>query len=519
MFQRSVTVLLLGVLTAGASPAGGRLPASASAAIERITAAELRAHVSLLASDALAGRGLGHAGNREAEQYIARVLRDAGVTPAIPGYLQPVEVYQPRLGTGSRLVATADGTDTLGDLTPGRDFYPLQPSGDREAHASVLFAGHGISAPALQHDDYARIDARGAILLVLDDAPEELKKRGPLTDEERSDLGSVERKVTDARQRGAAGLIVMRQFMSDPKSVWRETTSVQAASYRLLAPMRAAPLAVVAVSEKAAAPIRQALERHRAVRARIVPGIVAAPVVMHNVIGIVEGRQPSAGMVVVGAHLDHDGIDESGRIYNGADDNASGTAAVMALAAAFARAAAAGDRPARAVVFALWNGEEKGSLGAGFYAAAPVPARRIVASINLDMIGRDEEIPDPGDPRYSGFAKVTAAASGNVVHLLGYTYSPDLAAIVGRANEGLRLTIRQDYDRGAQGLLRRSDNWPFLEHGIPAVFLTTGLHPDYHTPADDTERIDFAKLERIAELAGRAAWMTADGDPPRMTSR
>jgi Zn-dependent M28 family amino/carboxypeptidase len=148
------------------------------------------------------------------------------------------------------------------------------------------------------------------------------------------------------------------------------------------------------------------------------------PITMHNILGSSRDARRRPEMVVVGAHTDHDGIDEAGRIYNGADDNASGTAAVIAMAAAFERAAARGTRPARSVVFALWNGEEKGSLGAEYYVSHPVPARRIVANVNLDMIGRDEDIPDPDDPRYRGFAKTRASQNTNVVHLLGYSYSP-----------------------------------------------------------------------------------------------
>jgi Zn-dependent M28 family amino/carboxypeptidase len=240
---------------------------------------------------------------------------------------------------------------------------------------------------------------------------------------------------------------------------------------------------------------------------------------MDNILGIVEGRQGTTDMVVVGAHLDHDGIDEAGRIYNGADDNASGTAAVIAMAAAFTRAAALGTRPARAVVFALWNGEEKGELGADYYVTHPVPSRRIAANVNLDMVGRNEDIPDPEDPRYRGFAKTHASENTNVVHLLGYSYAPDLARAADAANETIRLIIKQDYDRGSQDLVRRSDNWPFTQHGIPAVFLTTGLHPDYHTPDDDTERIDFTKLERITELASRLVWLAADGNTPRLNAQ
>ena len=504
--------------SAGHRPAFS-IPSLVDSAIQQITAAELHQHVEMLASDEFSGRGVGHPGNRQAEQYIANALRDARISPAAPDYLQPVEVYEPRLGPGARLTITTGDRTPLADLRVGSDFYPLPVSGDRPVTGRVVFAGHGISAPEARHDDYASIDARGAIVLVLDDVPDAMRRLASLSNEERTELGSVARKVADAHAHGASGVIVVQSSMIDPRMVWPETTSVRSASYRLLAPMRAAPVAAAAISERAAAPVRDAIEAHRAVSAQLTPDVVATAVIMHNVLGIIEGRQPSSEMVVVGAHLDHDGVDEAGRIYNGADDNASGTAAVLAIAAAFARASARGERPARAVVFALWNGEEKGSLGAEYYAGKPVPARRVVANLNLDMIGREEEIPDPGDPRFQGFARTAASQNTNVVHLLGYSYSPDLAAIVERANDTIRLSIREDYDRDSQGLLHRSDNWPFLEHGIPAVFFTTGLHPDYHTPDDDTERIDFAKLERIAELACRAAWMTADGDAPRLKSK
>ena len=135
------------------------------------------------------------------------------------------------------------------------------------------------------------------------------------------------------------------------------------------------------------------------------------------------------------------------------------------------------------------------------------------------MVGRNEDIPDPEDPRYRGFAKTHASENTNVVHLLGYSYAPDLARAADAANETIRLIIKQDYDRGSQDLVRRSDNWPFTQHGIPAVFLTTGLHPDYHTPDDDTERIDFTKLERITELASRLVWLAADGNTPRFNAQ
>jgi hypothetical protein len=519
MLSRSVTVALLWIFASSPpAPPVGRLPAAVEDAIQQVTADELRAHVAILASDALAGRGVGHPGNQQAETYIAASLKQANVRPAIAGYLQPVEVYQPLLGRGARLTIHA-GTDTLADIAAGAEFFPLPESSDRVATGPVVFAGHGLSAPELKFDDYDGVKASGAIILALDDLPPAVRDMPSLSADDKMEIGGIDRKVRDARAHGAAGLLVVRQYPGKADYFWPEHASVRSATYRLYADMRARPLAVGTISEHSTGPIRLAIEHGKDVTATLNPDVIAHPIVIDNILGIADGRDDSQEMVVVGAHLDHDGIDEAGRIYNGADDNASGTAAVLAIASAFARAAAHGSHPARAVVFALWNGEEKGSLGAEFYVQQPVPARKIVADVNLDMIGREEEIPDPGDPRFRGFHKTSAAQNTNVVHLLGYSYSPDLARMAGSANETIHLTIKEDYDRDAQNLVHRSDNWPFLARAIPAVFLTTGLHPDYHTPDDDTDRIDFAKLERITELAARLAWIAANGDAPRLQAR
>lgn len=511
-----VILLALGALPHGSA----RLPPGVESAMARVSVDELRASVTALASDAMMGRGLGQPGNREAEVYVADALRRANVPPAGDSYFQPIHVYEPALGDNPRLTVLGGDAHPLAEFTKGPDFYALAESSDLAVSGPLLDAGYGISAPRWGHDDYAKIDARGAIVLVQDDAPVDLRQRRALTDDQKTEMSTLGRKIGDARAHGAAGLIVIRGSLDEVRSEWPEHASVRSAFYRLLAPMRDSPFAVAAISSQAAAPLRHALDNGQALTARLFPDIVAVPVMMDNVLGAIRGRDGGAGgLVVVGAHLDHDGIDEKGAIYNGADDNASGTAAVLAVASAFARAAEAGDRPLRTVVFALWNGEEKGSLGAEYYVSSPVPAGKVVANLNLDMVGRNEEIPDEQDPRYLGFARTSPERTANVVHLLGYSYSPDLARLVGQANAAVRLTVKEDYDRGAQHLIQRSDNWPFLEHGVPAIFLTTGLHPDYHTPDDDTDRIDFGKLERIAELAGRTAWLVADGPAPRFKTK
>lgn len=501
--MRAFVPLLLGVAVM-LPPEPARVPAAAEQAIRGITVDELRAHVETLASDRMAGRAVGHAGNQQAVQYIANALQRAGVPPAGDSYLQSFELYQASLGGDAKLTILQDGQGPIASFTAGSRFYPLPQSAARSATSRLVFAGHGISAPRQGHDDYARLDVGGAVVLALDDAPDVLRRRPGLTDEQRIELAAIDRKIADALAHRAAGLIVVRRHLGDATAVWPETRGTRAESYRLYSRMESASLPLAVISEDAAVPIRRALDRRDTLTAVLEPNIGVQRLTAHNVIAMIPGGA-DAESVVIGAHLDHDGLDEAGNIYNGADDNASGTAAVLGIARALTQAVASGNRPRRRIVFALWNAEEKGSLGAEAYLDAPVPRGRIVAKINLDMVGRGEAPSDPDN--------------ANAVHLLGYSYSPELASLAKRANTGGSLKLKEEYDRGAGGLLMRSDNWPFLKRGIPALFLTTGLHEDYHTPADDAERLDYGKLERITELVGRLAWMVADGDPPVMRRR
>jgi hypothetical protein len=513
-FRRTAALVLIWCASTAPTPASGpaTLPDVVVRAVERVSADDLRHYVRTLASDDFGGRGIGDPGNRAAEEFACDILRKNSVLPAGAdgSCYQPIEIYRPALGSNARLTVFAADGSVIADLRGGADFYPLPDSGNANVTGPLVFARHGITAPDLRHDDFAGLDVRGAIVMVLDGAPDKI----------RDDRANVADKVANAAAHGARGLVIIAAYLPGAQAIWPEQGSTRSAAYRLASEVRADPT-VATLSGKAAQPIQDALTRDRNVTATLTPDLTGTTVIVRNVLGIVEGRDAArrGEMVVVGAHLDHDGTDAQGRIYNGADDNASGTAAVLAAATAVARAAADGERPARSIVFALWNGEEKGSLGAHAFAAAPQPARRVVANLNLDMVGRHEDIPDPSDWRFAGMRKVSRSASANTLHVLGYSYSPDLAASLRAANQAVGLALLEDYDQGAQGLLRRSDNWAFLSRGIPALFLTTGLHPDYHTPDDDVERIDFGKLTRVAQLAARAAWIVADGAEPTLRKR
>src|SRR5919112_793645 len=191
MLSRFVTVAVFGVLTIGAaSPADPRLPMAVEGAIHDVSAAELRRTIAALESDEFQGRGLGHQGNRRAELFIADALRDAKVPPAAPGYFQPIEVYDPTRGSAGHLTVSSAGK-TVADLATGSDFFPLPMSGDAVATGPVVFAGHGISAPEFKHDDYAGVNAAGAIVIVLEDAPDALRRHPGLSSDDRIDIASV----------------------------------------------------------------------------------------------------------------------------------------------------------------------------------------------------------------------------------------------------------------------------------------------------------------------------------------
>ena len=162
---------------------------------------------------------------------------------------------------------------------------------------------------------------------------------------------------------------------------------------------------------------------------------------------------------------------------------------------------------------AAWNSEERGLLGAWAYVENPLrPLGQTVATLNMDMIGRNEEVPLGGGRRFRGLDVQSANENLNSVNIMGYTYSRHLKAAVEKANREIELQLKMTYDNNASNLLRRSDQWPFLQLGIPSLFFHTGLHPDYHTVFDVPEKINYAKMTRITKLVHRLSWELANSN-------
>jgi len=425
-------------------------------------------------------------------------------------------------------------------LREGQEFYPHLYSATGHAAGSVAFVGFGISAPPLSYDDYAG-DIKGKIVLALDHEPGERDPDSPFDGLIASEWSTPWRKAQAAQDKGAVAVLFVADvhnhpgaanFESSARAYWPEkpprilnyTLAAWADRIRIpvaqISPALAASL--LPTAGKSLEDLARSAETTRGFTATALAGVridLHTAVDRHTVpdrkvVAALEGADPRLKneWVIVSAHFDHNGADGT-QIFNGADDNGSGTVALIEIAEAYALAAKDGQRPKRSVLFAAWNSEERGLLGAWAYTEQPLaPLTSIAAVLNMDMIGRNEEIPVGGGGRFAGLEVQTAESNANAVNMMAFSKVPDVTAAVEKANAGIGLELKKRYDNNSSNLLRRSDQWPFLQRGVPAMGFMTGLHPDYHTQYDRPEKINYAKMEKIARLIHQASWDIANSD-------
>lgn len=487
--SRQIAWRTIGVTIAAAAAAFAAIRSPLAPEVERaartVSPSDLAEHVRVLAADDMDGRGLETPGNRRAAEYVANAFRRIGVPAAFreqdaspAAYFQNFGLFDAALSQATVLeLRDAEGRELL-RRTAGEEFYPASISASRTVIAEATFNAR---------------EAPGRIVLL----PVASGFSRP---------AEIRRTVDEWTLKGAVGILIISPSLAPLGETWQVGALDDDPSYQS-AEISAIPVAYV--SQPLANKLRPLVGRAQLTFAA---EIERRPVRTWNVVAALSGADAARRdeLVVVGAHLDHDGVDPRRGVFNGADDDASGVAGVLEVAEAFAAAAAAGARPARTIVFGIWNAEEEGLFGSRHFVAHPSPRGRPIANLNLDMVGRDEDVPDPSNPRFSGFAKTRARDNVNVLHLIGYSHSPDLTSVLRIANEAARFDLRTTYDTGSHNLVRRSDHWSFLEEGIPALFVTTGLHPDYHTPDDDADKINFEKLARVARLTFEAAWRLGD---------
>jgi len=528
--SRVFALFVLPAVLAAQTPAASRAPAS-----DVITIPKMRADLEFLAGDALRGRLTDTPENAIALEWVASRFKWLGLEPmgANGTYFLPYGLSIGSLGSGNNELGVVRGDQVVAyDRTTG--FYPHRYSASATAAGDLVFAHFGIAAEPLGYNDLSG-DVRGKVLLVLEHEPGENDSTSAFDGIVTSEYTNPLKKALAAQSRGAAAVL----FVTDVQN-HQAAQSFEAASrgYWPAQPPRLLPYTLAAWADKLTIPVGQisvvladslvrapgrsladlarAAESARGsapvpvsgVRVTVATSVVRRTVPDRNVLAAIEGSDPRLRneWIVINAHPDHNGA-VGDTIYHGADDNASGVAGLLAVAEAYAKAAAAGQRPRRSILFAAFNSEERGPLmGAWGYTEAPsVPLDRTIAMINMDMIGRNEEVPENGGARFRGLPVQTGESNRNSTTLLGWSRST-LTAAVERANARYKLTLKKNYDNNASQLLRRSDSWPFLQHGVPAIWFHNGLHPDYHLTSDTADRINYEKMERIVKLVHQLSW-------------
>ena len=503
-------------------------------AIDSIRREELRADLFFLASDGMRGRLTNTPEYDLAAEWIAARFARLGLQKlagAGDSYFQRFELLTSKLGATNRLSLGTPESHRAVKL--GEEFYPLNFSADGEVKGRATLVGYGVQAPEYDWDDYKGRDVKGSIVVVFDGDPDPDNPKSPFDGVVTSDYANARKKALMAQRHGATALLVVNARPARNgrgpgffANYWPKATP-RIDRFQLATDVDQIRIPViqitVAVAEHVLGTSLEGLQKQadaasgQVFVASAVPVDLAASVsrtviVDRNLVAKVEGSDPALKdeAVIVSAHYDHDGADGT-RVFNGADDNGSGTVAVLEIAEAYVTAARAGQRPKRTVIFAIWGSEERGLLGSWAWVANPLwPLEKTVASLNMDMIGRNEEVPEGGGPRFTGLKPQTSASNANSVNIMGYSFNPELSDMVKLANRETDLTLKMDYDNNRSNLIRRSDQWPFLQHHVPSVFFHTGLHPDYHTTGDRPERIEYPKMERIVKLVYQSSWDVAN---------
>jgi aminopeptidase YwaD len=486
-----------------------------------ISAQRIADHIKFLASDELQGRRAGTPDADRAANYIAEEFRKDGLTPAASsGFLEPFTfVSGVKLGPSNYLRVKAAGSES--NLGLGPDYMPLAFSGSSPARGPVVYAGYGISAPELQYDDYKSIDAGGKIVMIMRGSPDGDNPHGRFADYTAPGR-EIEFKTLAARQKGAGGIIFISDaatFKEDPLSRLRYDLNFLDAgiaavfvSHDAAGKILAAGGVKLPAADDAAkkdTPVATALS---GVEAQIKTDVIKIDSKTSNVVGVIKGSDPqlASEYVIIGAHYDHLGLggpeslaqNPYGQIHHGADDNASGTAAVLELGRVLALHR---DMLKRSIVLASFSGEEEGLLGSAAYTRnPPVPLSSTVAMINMDMIGRLRL----NMLMVSGTA--TSPAWKPLLEELNKKEGQGTGTAVGQGDASNRFKLALGDDGYGP-----SDHQSFYVRDIPVLFFFTGSHEDYHKPSDTADKINAEGIEQVAEMVRDVAIRVAN-EPARI---
>ncbi len=475
--------------------------AAAVAADRADSRARLLQSVQFLAADERQGRGVGTEGLEQSAQWLAEQFKAAGLKPVEPGggYFQPLETSGPaRLGKPNSL-ALISPEGKRHELALGKEFVPLAFSKSGRFAGQLVFAGYGITAPEYHYDDYASLAVKDKVVLVMRREPRQDAEGPSVPFQGSRDTrhSALITKVRNAAKHGAVAVL----FVTDPHSLREEPDQLLPFGYAagraqqvhaVHVTRQTANLVLQSAMSKRLADIERQIDKELKPQSSPLTGwrcegtitIEREKVTVKNVIGLLPGRGPKAEeLIVIAAHYDHVGYGQMGalgpfgQIYNGADDNASGAAVLVELAG---RLAHRSEPLQRSLLFIAFTAEEQGLVGSRHYVKHPVkPLDQIITMINLDMVGRMQE------------NQLMAGSAGT-----GKEFAPILKRLAER--HGLNLRIGGESAGG-------SDHVSFVAQKIPAIHFFTGIHPDYHRPSDDWDKLSIDGMLKVADLVEELA--------------
>lgn len=479
------------------------LPPPLGAAVEGVDAARLLRHLTFLTDPRQEGRGLGTRGLDATARYLADQLKAMGIPPIQGSYLQPVPLRRVRPSGG--FLRLTGGPAVL-TFQAGRNAV-LPPLAPGTLEGPVMFVGLGIQEPALGHDDFRGLDVRGKVVVFLDGTPPGTAWQKPELVEKYASPRREDRydsRLALLEKLGARAAIALEEGLERRIAQGQEPASPYFLPAAGVPADATPPLVRLALTPDLRIRLQKRLSGTAtlAIQGRV--DTLRSP----NVLGRVEGSDPAlrGEAILIGAHMDHLG-QPGGVLHPGADDNASGVAALLEIARLLAGSAS---RPRRTILIAFWTGEEEGNFGSGHYTRHPRwPLATTRAYLNLDMIGHpwtraelstlatglgQKGALDGVDPAH--FAE-PGLASGH----------RDLGPILAQAGRGTGMSLHLDWTDGRHG---GSDYRDFARRDVPFVRFFGSFFPGYHKPTDTLDQLDPAQVRRMARLVLATAWLLAD---------
>lgn len=495
------------------------LPVLVSAQAEKyvnyINPQTARKHLEYLASDELEGREAGQKGQKLAGAYLMQNFLDYGLPPVNGDYFQRFNL---RVGHPEKIKIAID-KDTLyhfEDFIHNSDFDDVNFSGSKS-----VFVGYGIESE--NYNEFKNVSVKDKVVFLLENEPKDKKGRYyASTTTNHSEWNKRKKKISNLVEKGAKAIIMVNKNVEMYKSSYAH--AFKSSKMKLATDSFSMKVPLVFISEKKADALLKAggvetgfnktikkiakkgkpLSQELSFKVGIESNIVNDKITSENVLGFVEGSDKKDEIIIVTAHYDHIGVHDD-KIFNGADDDGSGTTALLMMADAFAHAKSAGNGPRRSILFMPVSAEEKGLLGSRFYSENPIfPLKNTVANLNIDMIGRVDKAhhDEEGNP------------NPNYVYIIGSDFlSKDLHEINETQNDQytkLELDYTFNTEDDPNRFYYRSDHYNFAKNNIPCIFYFNGTHEDYHQHTDTVDKIDFMKLSKITKLIYYTAWELAN---------